>query len=625
MKICYLSSVLSVHDHRFLSKLIERNFETYLVTYFDGEIPEEIQKIKGLKIIHQRPRHFHKLQKFLFAIKVFQFRKIIKQINPDIIHSGFVWKDGFLAALSGFHPSLLMPWGSDVLIHPQKSLICRWIVKYTIKKADMITCDCQKVKNEIIELAGYPEDKIVVFPRGIDLLLFNPQKDGSGIRKNLGWERNKILIMTRSFYPVYRIDLFIEALPKIIKAEPSTRVILMGTGPEEDKLKMIIKHKNLDNFIHFARLAPNSEMPHYLNASDIYVSSSLSDGTSLSLLEAMACGLPVVVTKVPAIMEWVKDKVNGLVVPKENITALSNAIISLLKNSFFREKMRNRNLKVVQERANWEKNFNKLENIYSIMIQKEIKINKKGKIWLFGCPINNLTLKETIVVIEEFIKSRRPHQYIAINVDKINKLRKDLFFRNVILSSDLNIVDGQPLIWVSKLFGQPVKERFGGLDIINALAPVAEKEGYSIYFLGAREEIIRKVVKTYQNRYQKLKIIGWRNGYWKREEEKEVVENIKKTCPDVLFFAMSSPKKEIFLKKYLNEMGVSFVMGVGGAFDIIAGKTKRAPKWIQKVGLEWLFRLVQEPRRLWKRYLIGNTIFIFLFLKEFIKIKILKK
>lgn len=251
-------------------------------------------------------------------------------------------------------------------------------------------------------------------------------------------------------------------------------------------------------------------------------------------------------------------------------------------------------------------------------------LKNKERISILGCPIHSLSRADTAAIAAVFIESREPHQCIAINADKIVKMHKDPFLRDIILNSDLNIIDGQPLKWVSELFGTPL-ERHGGLDVIDLLASLAEEKGYGIYFLGARQEIIEKVVEVYSMRYPKLKISGRRNGYWNAEKEKEVVRKIKEAKPDILFFAMSSPKKEIFLKEYLDEMGVPFVMGVGGAFDIIAGKTKRAPEWMQRIGMEWLFRVIQEPRRLWKRYLVGNTIFIWLVLKEFVALRILKK
>jgi len=179
-------------------------------------------------------------------------------------------------------------------------------------------------------------------------------------------------------------------------------------------------------------------------------------------------------------------------------------------------------------------------------------------------------------------------------------------------------------MWVAKLFGNVVKERYGGIDIIDKLMPLAEKKGYKVYFLGAEETIISKVAGMYKELYPSLELT-WRNGYWPSEEEEKVVRDIRASNSDILFFAMSSPKKEIFLDKYLEEMRVPFVAGVGGAFDVISGKTKRAPKWVQNMGFEWLFRVLQEPGRLWKRYLVGNTVFLWIVLKELLKIKVFRK
>lgn len=242
------------------------------------------------------------------------------------------------------------------------------------------------------------------------------------------------------------------------------------------------------------------------------------------------------------------------------------------------------------------------------------------RVKVLSCLIDNLSLEEALQETEKFIKSRKSHQHVAINVDKIIKMRKDPQFRKTITGCDLITVDGQPLIWASKLLGQPIKERFGGLDIMNGLVSRAVDRAYRVYFLGAREEVVKKVIEHYKAKFCSLRIVGWRNGYWKTsKEEEKIVTEIKTAKPDILFVAITSPKKEVFLQKHLKKMNVPFVMGVGGAFDIVAGVTKRAPKWMQRCGLEWLFRLYQEPRRLWKRYLTEDPIFLWLVAKELAK------
>ncbi len=244
------------------------------------------------------------------------------------------------------------------------------------------------------------------------------------------------------------------------------------------------------------------------------------------------------------------------------------------------------------------------------MIDKDYRVN------ILGCPVDNLSMQETLCVAEEMIKSRRVHQHVVINVDKLLKFRRDPLLREIIFNCDIINADGMPIIWASRILGRPLKEKVSGIDLMETLIALASKKGYKVYFLGAKEKIVKKVVEIYKSRYSGLLIAGFRNGYWEQSQEQEVAENIRDSKPDILFVAITSPQKEFFLRKYLNIMQVPFVMGVGGSFDIVAGLTKRAPKWMQKIGLEWLYRLIQEPHRLWRRYLIGNSLFIFLVLKE---------
>ena len=247
------------------------------------------------------------------------------------------------------------------------------------------------------------------------------------------------------------------------------------------------------------------------------------------------------------------------------------------------------------------------------------------RVKLFGCYIDNLSMEEVLERIDEFIKSERPHQNVVVNANKIVLARKDSQLRNIINACDLIGVDGVPVIWASKVLGRPLKERINGTDLMERLITRAYEKGYKLYFLGAKEEIVKRVVEKYKGYYPRLQMVGFRNGYWNTEEEERIVDDIRDAKPDILFIGFSSPKKEVFLRKYSERMGVPFAMGVGGSFDAVAGLTKRAPVWMQKNGLEWLFRFFQEPKRLWKRYLIGNSIFLWLFLKEFVKIKILRK
>jgi glycosyltransferase involved in cell wall biosynthesis len=363
MRICYVSSNQSIHDKRFIDKFIEQGYKTHVVSFSNNKAI----RTDGIKFYN-----FHiesnLLKVWPITRYVFFLRKLLKKIKPDVLHGGWVRGDGFISALAGYHPFLLMPWGSDILIYPKESIVTKMITKFTLKRADMITCDCEVVKREIIKLSGYPEDKIITFPQGIDLKKFNSNIHDSEIRNKLGWEDKRILIMTRNFSPVYGIEYFLSALPEVIEKDPNTRVILCGDGPLKNKFIEFLKEHNLDKYVFFAGHVENDELPKYLNAADIYISTSLSDGTSLSLLEAMACGLPTVVTDVPANREWVEDGKNGYIVPRKDSIIVAKKLVQLLQDETRQKKFGRENIKIAKERADWDKNFEKLERIYKCLI-----------------------------------------------------------------------------------------------------------------------------------------------------------------------------------------------------------------------------------------------------------------
>lgn len=239
-----------------------------------------------------------------------------------------------------------------------------------------------------------------------------------------------------------------------------------------------------------------------------------------------------------------------------------------------------------------------------------------NRITLMGCRVDNLTMEETLGKVEGFIQSGLPHQHVVVNVDKLVKASRDQELRQIINECALINVDGMPVVWASRLLGKPLKERVAGVDLFEALMRRAGEKGWRVFLLGAREEVVSKVAETYSGKYPGLVLAGYRNGYWKDEEEEAVAEQIRASQADLLFVAISSPKKEQFLGKYQANMRIPFAMGVGGTFDVAIGKVKRAPLWMQKSGLEWFYRFLQEPRRMFRRYFIDDMAFIGLLLKE---------
>ncbi|PMQ15572.1 WecB/TagA/CpsF family glycosyltransferase [Janthinobacterium sp. AD80] len=239
-----------------------------------------------------------------------------------------------------------------------------------------------------------------------------------------------------------------------------------------------------------------------------------------------------------------------------------------------------------------------------------------GRITMMGCQIDNLSMEETLQTVEGFIQSGKPHQHVVVNVDKLVKAERDAELRRIINECALINVDGMPVVWASRLLGKPLKERVAGVDLFEALMRRSAAKGWRVYLLGAREEVVSEVKRLYEIKYPGLVVAGYRNGYWSEAEEPGVVADIAAARADLLFVAISSPKKEHFLGQYQDQMKIPFAMGVGGTFDVAVGRVKRAPVWMQKSGLEWFYRFLQEPRRMFRRYFIEDMAFFRLFLKE---------
>ena len=236
--------------------------------------------------------------------------------------------------------------------------------------------------------------------------------------------------------------------------------------------------------------------------------------------------------------------------------------------------------------------------------------DKDKRFKIMNTYVNAISMDETIEEVEKIIAKRKPTQHVVINASKVNLMEKDLKLRKIVNSCPLINADGASIVWAAKRLGIPLKERVTGCDLFQKLVAVAEKKGYKIYLFGAKEEVVKKVKAIFEEKYPDIQIVGYRNGYFTEADEPEIVKDMAESGADMMFVAFSSPKKEYWVNKYIKQLNIPFVMGVGGSFDIVAGVTERAPKWWQDHGLEWLYRFIQEPRRMWKRYIIGNAKFI---------------
>jgi len=250
-----------------------------------------------------------------------------------------------------------------------------------------------------------------------------------------------------------------------------------------------------------------------------------------------------------------------------------------------------------------------------------------GTVPLFGVPVRAERLDDAVASIDAVIRARRPTIHVVLNAGKVSKVASDEGFRELMNRFDMVHADGASVVLASRLLGRPLPERVAGIDLMLALVELAERRGYRPYFLGARREVVERCVAALRQKHPRLEVAGLRDGYWDEsdpESVRAVVDAVRAAAPDLLFVAVPTPKKERFLAEHKQALGVPFMMGVGGAFDVVAGIVRRAPLAWQRLGMEWAYRLIQEPRRMWKRYLVTNTHFAWLLGREMVRTWILR-
>lgn len=231
---------------------------------------------------------------------------------------------------------------------------------------------------------------------------------------------------------------------------------------------------------------------------------------------------------------------------------------------------------------------------------------------LLGVPIADATLDDVLGLIDEAIASRTSLQIGVVNAAKLVNMRRDPTLRQDVLSSDIVLADGMSVVWASRLLRCPLPERVAGIDLMLGMLERGKERKYRVYCLGATTDVLNRVVECIGRDYPGVIVAGSQHGYFSAEEEEAVATSIRDASPDILLVAMSSPRKEQFLGRWGRRLDVPVCHGVGGSFDVVAGLVQRAPQVWQRLGLEWLYRTKQEPRRLWKRYLVTNTMFLWM-------------
>jgi L-malate glycosyltransferase len=364
VKVLYFSDNTSGHNQRFLEKLSEAGLEVWFLdpttTYLaEGWLPQGVQWVRPKQTL---PRN---ADPTTFAGFLPEFQHFLGEIGPDLVHAGPIQSCGQLTALSGFHPWLLTSWGSDLLLDAYRSSDSKEATQIALSGADGFFCDCDTVRAMAREWTDMPDSRIVQFPWGLKKGMFGPLGALPAEAACAREPGTHVFISTRSWEPLYGIDTLLEAFGQACKIDSSLRLLLLGNGSAAGRVREFVDVHGLSREIRTPGSYANGDMPKWFRAADTYVGCAQSDGTSVSLLEAMATGLPVVVTDLPSNREWVAEGRNGWLATARSASEFADRLLRAARLSpeqrgLFSE----RNQRIVEERADWDRNFTRLLEMY---------------------------------------------------------------------------------------------------------------------------------------------------------------------------------------------------------------------------------------------------------------------
>ncbi|MDR3587453.1 MAG: glycosyltransferase [Desulfosporosinus sp.] len=355
MRLCFLGDAGSIHMQRWIHYFLQAGYQVDVISFRPCEI-------QGAIVLLVAQGHGGRLA---YVKSVFKIRRLIREIQPDLLHAHYATSFGLLALVSGFKPLVVTAWGSDVLVAPKESMVLKLIVEQVLKHADALTSDSSNMSERIRELLNGHECILKTITMGVSRDWFEQIPDQ---------EKKPLQIVSlRGHQTNYNIDVLIRAMVEVTRAVPEAQLIVAGEGPETEELKALSSSLGMEANVHFVGQLPHEAVQSYLNESSISASVPTSDATAVSLLETMACGSFPIVTDLPANREWVEDNVNGLLVPVKDSNALAAAIIRALGDASFRDKAGEINRQRVGNKAIWEDNMGEVEELY-----KQLLGPKKG-------------------------------------------------------------------------------------------------------------------------------------------------------------------------------------------------------------------------------------------------------
>lgn len=369
MKVLYFSRDYTPHDHRFLSALAQTPHTIYYLRLErqsrqleDRPLPPQVEQVVWQG--GRQPVGWRDYPRLLADL-----RRVIRRLQPDVIHAGPIQSAAFLAALSGFHPLVSMSWGSDLLLDADRSAWMRWVTRFTLRRTTVLAADCRTVLEKAAQF-GFPPQRVVLFPWGVDLARFQPGR-ADAFRARRGWQDAFVVLSLRTWEPLYGVDVVARGFARAARQNPRLRLLLLGGGSQAGLIRSIFEQEGVQEQVFFGGQVNGDDLPQYYQAADLYVSASHSDGSSVSLMEALASGLPVLVSDIPSNREWITPGREGWLFADGDDRALSEGILRAAGQPEGLKEMRLAARRLAEERANWQVNFQRLLDAYQLALEIE--------------------------------------------------------------------------------------------------------------------------------------------------------------------------------------------------------------------------------------------------------------
>jgi glycosyltransferase involved in cell wall biosynthesis len=366
MRILYFSRTYTVHDRRFLTALAESEHEMFFLRLENDPVVGDTGPLspRVTEVYWDDHEDSFSVEGRIRLVPALE--RILRKVSPDLVHAGPVPTCGFMAALTDFRPLMVMSWGSDLLVQADSSPVWNWMTRYALKHSDMLAADCTTVSAKARQLVDYPAERIVQFPWGVNLDVFSTGPANPDLRQLPGWNNSFIILSTRSWEPNYGTMWLLEAFRAAHNINSKLRLALLGDGSLRGQVVDFVRQNDLSGEIHMPGQLTGDLLAGYFRSADLFVNSSYSDGTSISLLEAMATELPVIVTDNSSNREWINGTTGGLLAKFGEIDALRDALLHIAAMTpQQRRSWGDHNRKIVEQRGDWKKNFSLLLKAYA--------------------------------------------------------------------------------------------------------------------------------------------------------------------------------------------------------------------------------------------------------------------